>query len=205
MASHRDYFSRKVHSLLGVIPIGLFLIVHLTVNYYIVDGVESYNKAAEFMESLPYLYFLEVALIALPMLFHGVYGVYYAFLGSINSNRYSYARNWMYLFQRFTGVFLVIFISWHVWETRLAKLRGVEVNAEMMQNIVDNPLMLLFYIVGILSATFHFANGLWSFAITWGITQSPRSQRFMSYVSGAVFLALSFVGIRSILTFAGIL
>ncbi|WP_370149588.1 succinate dehydrogenase, partial [Exiguobacterium profundum] len=152
-----------------------------------------------------YLYFLEVTIIALPMIFHGVYGVYYAFLGSINSNRYSYARNWLYLFQRFTGVFLVIFIAWHVWETRLAKLRGVEVNAEMMQNIVDNPLMLIFYIVGILSATFHFANGLWSFSITWGITQSPRSQRLMSYVSGVVFLALSFVGIRSILTFAGIL
>ncbi|UTT42087.1 MULTISPECIES: succinate dehydrogenase cytochrome b558 subunit [Exiguobacterium] len=205
MAARRDYFSRKVHSLLGVIPIGLFLIVHLSVNYYIVDGVESFNKAAKFMESLPYLYFLEVTVIALPMIFHGVYGVYYAFLGSINTNRYSYARNWMYMIQRFTGVFLVIFIAWHVWETRLAKLRGVEVNAEMMQNIVDNPLMLIFYIVGILSATFHFANGLWSFAITWGITQSPRSQRFMSYVSGVVFLALSFVGIRSILTFAGIL
>ncbi|MCT4789840.1 succinate dehydrogenase, partial [Exiguobacterium mexicanum] len=42
MASQRDYFSRKVHSLLGVIPIGLFLIVHLSVNYYIVDGVESF-------------------------------------------------------------------------------------------------------------------------------------------------------------------
>ena len=87
MAAHRDYFSRKVHSLLGVIPIGLFLIVHLSVNYYIVDGVESFNKAAKFMENLPYLYFLEVTIIALPMIFHGVYGVYYAFLGSINTNR----------------------------------------------------------------------------------------------------------------------
>lgn len=78
---------------------------------------------------------------------------------------------------------------------------GTEVNFDMMANIVDNPLMLIFYIIGIVSATFHLANGLWSFCVSWGITVSPRSQQINTYVTMAIFLALSYVGIRAILAF----
>jgi succinate dehydrogenase / fumarate reductase cytochrome b subunit len=70
-----------------------------------------------------------------------------------------------------------------------------------MQNILDNPFMFAFYVVGVVSAIFHFANGLWSFFISWGITVSPRSQRISTYVTMILFLALSFVGIRSLLAF----
>ncbi len=157
------------------------------------------------MGNVPYRLFLEIFVIFIPIILHGVYGVYIAFTGSANTGRYTYFRNWMYVLQRFSGVFLVVFITWHVWETRIAAAMGTPVDASMMQNIVDNGFMLAFYIVGILATTFHLANGLWTFCITWGITQSPASQRAMSYVAALVFIGLSFVGVRSILTFAGVL
>ncbi len=47
----------------------------------------------------------------------------------------------------------------------------------MMDEIVANPLMLAFYIVGILSATFHLSNGIWSFLVSWGITQSTNNHK----------------------------
>lgn len=205
MANHRDFVGRKIHSLLGVIPIGLFLLSHFTTNYFIVRGEEDFNKAAEVVGSVPYRLFLEVFVIFIPIILHGIYGVYIAFTGSANTGRYTYFRNWMYVLQRFSGIFLVVFITWHVWETRIAAAMGTEVDASMMQNIVDNGFMLAFYIVGILATTFHLANGLWTFCITWGITQSPASQKAMSYVAALVFIGLSFVGVRSILTFAGVL
>lgn len=202
MAGNREFFHRRLHSLLGVIPVGLFLIMHLMLNYNATKGPEAFNKAAGFMESLPFLLFLEFAFIYIPILFHAIYGVYIAFTAKANVGRFGKFRNWMFVLQRFTGVFLIIFIAWHVWETRLAKaFFGTEVNFDMMANIVDNPLMLTFYIIGIVSATFHLANGLWSFCVSWGITVSPRSQQINTYVTMAIFLALSYVGIRAILAF----
>ncbi len=171
-------------------------------NYNATKGPEAFNKAAGFMENLPFLLFLEFAFIYIPIVFHAIYGVYIAFTAKPNVGRFGKFRNWMFVLQRFTGIFLIIFIAWHVWETRLAKaFFGTEVNFDMMANIVDNPLMLIFYIIGIVSATFHLANGLWSFCVSWGITVSPRSQQINTYVTMAIFLALSYVGIRAILAF----
>ena len=33
------------------------------------------------------------------------------------------------------------------------------------------------YLIGITAAVFHFANGIWTFAITWGIAISREAQR----------------------------
>ena len=105
------------------------------------------------------------------------------------------------MLQRVSGVFLLIFIAWHVWETRIAAAFGAEVNYNMMADILSSPFMLVFYILGVVAATFHFANGLWSFAVSWGITVTPRSQKISTYVTIIIFFALTFVGIRAILAF----
>ncbi|MFD3445388.1 succinate dehydrogenase cytochrome b558 subunit [Microbacteriaceae bacterium 4G12] len=197
----REYAKRKWHSLLGVIPVGVFLTQHLVINHFATEGAESFNKAAGFMEVLPFRYFLEIFIIFLPLLYHAVYGLYIAFTAKNNVSSYGYFRNWMFMLQRFTGIFLVIFIAWHVWETRIQAQLGQAVNFEMMHNILSNPAMLAFYMVGVISAVFHFANGLWSFCISWGITVSPRSQRVVTYITMAIFFALSTVGIRALLAF----
>ncbi|WNF35974.1 succinate dehydrogenase cytochrome b558 subunit [Bacillaceae bacterium IKA-2] len=201
MAGNREFMYRKLHSLLGVIPVGLFLVVHLTVNYFATRGAESYNAATHFMESLPFRYVLEIFVIFLPLLFHAIYGLYIAFQAKHNTNSYSYLRNWMFRLQRTSGVITVIFLAWHVWETRIAALRGATVDFNMMAQIVSNPYILAFYIVGIVAATFHFANGLWSFMVSWGITITPRSQLISTYVTLGVFIAITYVGISSILAF----
>lgn len=204
MSSNREFLYRRLHSLLGVIPIGAFLIVHLTVNWFATRGVEDYNQAASFMESLPLRYVMEAFIIFIPIILHAVYGLYIAFQARNNTSKYSYFRNWMFRLQRVSGVLVLIFVTWHVWETRIAAQFGAEVNFQMMEDIVSNPAALIAYIIGITATTFHFANGLWSFGVTWGITISPKSQRISSYVTIGVFLALTFMGVRSILAFAGI-
>lgn len=201
MVASRDYISRRVHSLLGVIPIGAFVILHFVVNHYATVGPEAFNKASAFMESLPFLIWLEWILIYLPLIFHGIYGLYIAFQGSSNVGNNRFLRNWMYLLQRITGVFLVIFIAWHIWQTRIAMAMGTPLNFQMMADILANPFFLVFYIVGVLSAVFHFSNGLWSFLVTWGVTVTPRSQVISTYVMLVIFIILSWIGIRAILAF----
>ncbi len=200
---HREFGYRRLHSLLGVIPVGLFLIVHLVVNYFAVYGEESFNKASEFMESLPFLIVLEFVLIYLPILFHAILGVYIVFVSKNNYTKYGYFRNWMYFLQRVTGIITFIYIVWHVWETRIQIWLGnASLDFSLMENILSNPVMFWVYIIGLISTTFHFANGLWSFLVSWGFTQSPRSQKIATYVTLIIFLVISYIGVRSLLTFA---
>lgn len=201
MTANREFFYRRLHSLLGVIPVGLYLTVHLVVNHFATQGEEAYNKAVEFMGSLPFLIFLEIFVIYLPILYHAIYGLYIAFTAKNNVKRYGTFRNWMFVLQRITGVITLIFIAWHVWETRIAAAFGAEVNFDMMADIVSNPAMLWFYIICIVGAVFHFANGLWSFFVSWGITVSPRSQQISTYVTLGFFVVLSIIGVRAILAF----
>ncbi|MBD7962547.1 succinate dehydrogenase cytochrome b558 subunit [Fictibacillus norfolkensis] len=201
MAGSRDFFNRRIHSLLGVIPIGIFLVQHLVVNHFATRDAEAFNKAAHFMESLPFRIFLETFVIYLPILFHAVYGLYITFQAKNNVTRYGYFRNMMFLVQRITGVITLVFIAWHVWETRVQAAFGQEVNFDMMADILSSPFMVAFYLVGVLSAVFHFANGLWSFFVSWGLTVSPRSQKISTYVTMGVFVALAIVSVRTIFAF----
>jgi succinate dehydrogenase / fumarate reductase cytochrome b subunit len=201
MAGNREFLSRRLHSLLGVIPIGLFLMQHLVVNHFATGGAESFNKASDFMGNLPFKIVLETVIIYLPILFHAIYGLYIAFTAKNNAGKYSYFRNWMFLLQRVSGVITLIFITWHVWQTRVAAAFGAHVNYDMMADILSSPFMLVFYLIGVISTIFHFANGLWSFLVSWGITVSPRSQVISTYFTIGVFVVLTIVGVRAILAF----
>ncbi len=201
MSRESDFYLRRLHSLLGIIPVGLFLVQHLVINHFATRGAESFNAASDFMGNLPFVLFLEWFVIYLPLMFHAFYGVYIAFTAKNNVQRYGTFRNWMFMLQRITGVLLVVFIAWHIYQTRIQKALGAEVNFDMMADIFSSPFMLVFYIVGVLAATFHLANGLWSFLVTWGVTQSPRSQKIVSYITIGIFIILSVIGIQSIFAF----
>lgn len=201
MAGNREFFNRRLHSLLGVIPVGIFLAQHLVINHFATNGVESFNKAAGFMGNLPFRIFLETFIIFLPLLFHAIYGLYIAFTANNNTGRYGFFRNWMFTLQRVSGVITLVFVSWHVWETRIAAEFGAKVDFQMMADILSSPLMFWFYAIGIISTVFHFANGLWSFLVSWGITVTPRSQLISTYVTIAIFVALSYIGISTLYAF----
>jgi succinate dehydrogenase / fumarate reductase cytochrome b subunit len=174
---------------------------HLVVNHFATGGAESFNKASDFMGNLPFKIVLETVIIYLPILFHAIYGLYIAFTAKNNAGKYSYFRNWMFLLQRVSGVITLIFITWHVWQTRVAAAFGAHVNYDMMADILSSPFMLVFYLIGVISTIFHFANGLWSFLVSWGITVSPRSQVISTYFTIGVFVVLTIVGVRAILAF----
>ena len=69
---------------------------------------------------------------------------------------------------------------------------GKEVNYDLMHETLQHPGWAIFYIICIIAVVFHFANGLWSFLVTWGGLQSPKSQRVFTWVSLIVFLVISY-------------
>lgn len=202
-----SYFYRKLHSLLGVIPVGAFLIEHLLTNYSAYhEGHEGFVEKVQWLNGLPLVFFLELFGIWLPILYHGIYGLYVAYTARNNPKRYGYFRNWMFTMQRVTGVITLLFIAWHVFETRVQVSLGNVTHEELgvrMHDIVTQPWAFTLYVIGVVSASFHFANGMWSFLVSWGITIGPRSQRISTYVWMGVFVVMSVMFILALSAFAG--
>ncbi|MDA8441866.1 MAG: succinate dehydrogenase, partial [Peptococcaceae bacterium] len=142
-------------------------------------------------------FIVELIVIFLPILFHAIYGLIVVYGSGVNTLRYKYYRNWFYVLQRLTGLLTLIFIAYHVFALRFSGLSPVD-TVQSLVAFVKTPFGLIFYVVGVLSAIFHFANGLWAFFITWGITIGPRSQKIATYFCSAVFIVLAVVGMTSL-------
>lgn len=197
--SMQSFFIRRLHSLTGVLPIGAFLAEHFFTNSFAMFGPEVYNSKIEFFMGLPYILVIEVCLIWIPILFHGLYGLYVVYTGQVNSCRYNFFRNGMYLLQRLTGVVAFCFIVYHVYATRISGLlTGQHASFELVQQSLQNPLILAFYILGIVSASYHLGNGLFGFLITWGIAIGEKTQRAVSILCALVSVGLAGFGLAAL-------
>ncbi|MFC5405564.1 succinate dehydrogenase cytochrome b558 subunit [Cohnella soli] len=206
MASN-SYLPRKLHSLLGVIPLGLFIVEHAITNYSAFEGgKERFDKSINNLNEMPLLFFLELFVIWLPILFHGVYGLYVAYQSNLNTGRFSYGRNWAFAAQRITGVITFIFVAWHFYETRFQLVLGNVRHEDLgsrMNEIFQNPVALTAYVIGVVAAMFHFANGLWAFLVSWGITVGPRAQKISSNICMVIFVILTALFLLSIVALSG--
>jgi len=193
----RKFLLRRLHSLSGVFPIGAYLAFHLLIaNAQVIGGPAAFDKAVESIAGVPapMLLGIEILFIYLPLLFHGLYGFVRAREGSVeNALHQDWLTSYLYGLQRLTGIVAFFFIAYHAWTTRgqhyfSAYLTGVQahIGFEYMQQQLASSLRLAWYVVGTACAIFHFANGLWTFCVTWGITVSERSQRAARFASAAV-------------------
>ncbi|GAW92811.1 succinate dehydrogenase cytochrome b558 subunit [Calderihabitans maritimus] len=196
------FVTRKVHSLAGVVPLTVFLFEHLYLNSFALKGAEAYNQKIAFMKGLPYLGFIELVFIFMPLLFHSIYGIYVVYLSKNNVLQYPYYRNWLFYLQRLTAIVTLVFVSIHIYSLRFANLLyGKEVSFAAMQELLLNPWVLAFYVIGVIATVFHMSNGLWGFLVSWGIAVGPRAQQVLSAVCGMIFILLSYVGINALMAF----
>lgn len=196
--NNREFLWRRLHTLSGVIPVGLFLLEHLFTNSTALRGPSAYNEAVDAIQTLPLLHVIEFIFIFLPIAYHGVFGLYVAFVSGYNAGQYSWGRNMLFAIQRITGVITFVFIIFHLWTTRFS---GNAPTFDMVHSLVTNPAYFWFMVVGIVAATFHFSNGLWSFGIHWGLTVGARAQRVTAWVTMIVFIVLAGVGVASLIAF----
>ncbi|MFD1886544.1 succinate dehydrogenase cytochrome b558 subunit [Paenibacillus wenxiniae] len=204
----KGFYARRLHSLLGIIPLGLFFIEHMITNFSAYEGgKESFDQGVAFLNGLPLVLFLEIVFIFLPLLYHGIYGLYIAYQAKPNNNHFGNERNWRYTLQRVTGVITFIYVAWHVYDTRFQVALGNVTHEQLggiMHNIMTNPATFVLYAIGVVSASFHFSNGLWSFLVTWGITVGPRAQRVSSYICMTIFVVVAVMFILSMVAFRNV-
>ena len=191
-----SFYLKRLFSIAGIFPIGAFLLQHFFSNAYVFLGPEAYNAHTDFLTGLPLVVFLELAFIYMPILFHAALGLVIIYRGENNFVEYGYPRNWMYFGQRITGIVALVFIGVHAYSTRIQSfLSGTSFHYADMQAILLNPYWFWFYMIGVVAVCFHFANGIWSFLATWGVTVGPKSQRLAATCSWVLFVGLSGLGV----------
>ncbi|MFZ0746906.1 MAG: succinate dehydrogenase [Terracidiphilus sp.] len=201
-----SFLWHKLHSLLGVIPIGAFLIEHLLSNFEALKGPVAYGAQVKFLNSLPLVRVLEWVFIFLPLLYHGLYGLWIWLRGKSNIVYYPWAGNWMYVAQRYTGLVAFAYILQHVIRQRFM---GVSLPDHpyaafaKVQHELANPCMLAIYVIAMVAVCWHFAYGIWLFAAKWGITPGATARKRFGYVCAALGVALAIMGIASIWAFVG--
>lgn len=222
---NRHYFLlRRLHSLTGILPIGVFLIAHLVTNSSLAwgkfglraegvglgvqeGGYQYFQKEVAWINTqVPHLLLIEITLWV-SIAFHSVLGVYYARTGRSNTSRYAYQDNRRYTLQRVSGYFGILFIFYHVATLRWGWTFLVPGGTKWSHDFSTSTLVAalqgstegwtaaglavsLFYFLGISLLVFHFANGLWTAAITWGLTVSEQAQKRWGVVCAGLGVAL---------------
>jgi len=197
------FLLRRLHSLSGIIPVGLFVIFHLFTNMQMAFSGEAFQHEVDFIHSLPALLFLEIGLWV-GIGFHAALGLVYTFTGRANVRHYTYWDNIRYTLQRITGILALIFIFLHIatlrwrldffgWYTPFyPHYEGVDMAMPLTAHALQKHwLVPVLYFIGVMSAIFHWANGLWTAAISWGLTLSQPAMQRWGQVCAGLFIVLT--------------
>ncbi len=202
----RHYLAlRRLHSLLGIFPIGVYLFAHLVTNSSILwgrwfnsshlpedqleqlaaaglaadAGVETFQHEVNWIHGLPALVLIEFGVLFLPIAFHALLGIWFTLGASSNVRQYGYPGNWRYTLQRVTGYIGVVYVIMHITSLRfgwtywglMPKFEPAAAASttaiHFQQSTLGALLMAVLYLVCVLSLVYHFANGLWTAALTW--------------------------------------
>jgi len=206
----RTFVLRKLHQLTGIMPLGLFLLEHFYTNSKAITGAANFNNAVKDLQSIPYILFVEIGGIFIPLIYHAVYGLVITAEARPNNLSYPYPRNWFYTIQRVTGIILFFFITFHVLNFRFGLIPGLNTRSvathpdaafAIVQGEFVNPIIFVVYLIGIFSTVWHLANGIWLFLVDWGITIGERAQRLTGYACIVFGLFLLAVGINAAVAF----
>ena len=215
-----EFLIRRLHSLSGLLPVGAYMVVHLTTNASIMNGPKAFQNLVYQIHSLGnILPVVEWCFIFLPILFHAIVGVVIVMGGKTNTGSYTYMANWRYTLQRISGMVALVFIGYHVlhmhgiihaesWinfmnQIGFARFSPYNAASTVAESFQSNLLVPLLYVIGVAACVFHFANGLWAMGITWGVWTSPASQKRALYACsglGAIVMVIALSAVAGFMT-----
>lgn len=191
------------------------MVVHLLVNASVVESPATYQKNVYQIHSLGGLLpVVEWVFIFIPILFHGILGVVFVMGGIPNTSNYTYEANVRYTLQRVTGMIAFVFIAIHVFhmhgwfhadiwlESVVYPFGGAQFKAYNAASTsgmaLQNWVMVIIYLIGVLASVFHLANGIWTMGITWGVWTSSQAQARALAVCGMFGVLLAVVGVMAL-------
>jgi succinate dehydrogenase / fumarate reductase, cytochrome b subunit len=204
----RSFLWRRLHSLSGIFPVGAFLLEHFISNAFATNGPPAYTDEVKFLTGIPFLVWVEVLFIYIPIAYHSLYGFWIWYRGESNVGEYPFIGNWGYMLQRWSGAILFFYIVWH---TATMRWMGHHIVGDpgyaftkVQLALQGHPYAVAGYCLGIICASLHFSYGIWLFCAKWGITTGAKGRRNCGFACAGIcvlFLVLGFASLRAFFKF----
>jgi succinate dehydrogenase / fumarate reductase cytochrome b subunit len=182
----------KLGSLLAVAPLGVWTIAHVWNNLSVFKGGPAWQEDVT-AHRQPVALALTAVVVLAPLLFHTLWGLGRLRTARPNNLRYGYFENLKYLLQRLSALGVLAFLGAHLWlaflQPRLVEHRAepfADIAAEMHHHLPT----LIVYVLGTLGVAYHLGNGLYGFAMSWGLGASRRSLRGFQMAGVVLFVVM---------------
>lgn len=191
---------KQVVAITGLMLV-VYVIGHLAGNLLLYLGPQAFNGYAHKLEGLrPGLYVIEVALL-LVFVIH-IYFTALVIWENIQSRPKRYKvygesgpRSWATRLRMYTGVYILLFVVWHICDFTLIDKHGPRsmINGQSLGlygvvfNSFSDPLHSILYIMAMMCLGLHLSHGIQSFAQTFG-WEGPKIKGF----SDAAALMIAF-------------
>jgi succinate dehydrogenase / fumarate reductase cytochrome b subunit len=192
---------RRIFSLTGVAPLGIFVLVHVAVNAVALRGESAYAAAVDALGAIPALALLELLFVDLPLAVHAVLGLWLWMMRPATLGSIAYPAG-VRPAMRATAIGALAFVIWHAASLRL-RVSGGELHGGALATLLVRDLSSTWkgvpwrgvaYLVGSACVVFHFVAGAWGVyaASSFGRARArnPRVAGWVAAVGGAVLWLL---------------
>jgi len=191
----RSFLLARLGSLFSILPLGVWTLFHLWANLAAFTGARAWQEDVTGHASVASSALVSF-FVLMPLLWHMCWGIARMLRSrpTVGDTRFSNIR---YIVQRLSAIGLLGFLGAHLYLAWFSP-RFLEHQPESFRDIAAHmhhhlPTTIV-YALGILAVAYHLANGLWSFAMGWGLTVSRNSQDWMQRVMLVLFVLFLAIG-----------
>ncbi len=186
-----SFLRARLASVLAVAPLGAWTVVHVWNNLAVYQGGQAWEQSVQTHNPVSTLVVSIVVLV--PLVLHTIWGLGRLTNFKPNNGNYNYFNNLKYILQRASAVGVLLFILAHLF-LAFFQPRFLEGHPEPFREIAYemrfNKPTLPVYLLGTLGVAYHLANGIYTFAMGWGITTGRNGLRNVQIVSWVIFVAM---------------
>jgi succinate dehydrogenase/fumarate reductase cytochrome b subunit (b558 family) len=190
-------FVRRVLSVTGIVPLGVFLLGHLALNARALRGDAAFTRGILVLHRVPALALFEWLLLLAPLLLHAGIGTWLVLTKRPLAPTSPYPPA-LRTAVRATGIAAFAFLAMHLPELRFrmpaARLTGHELSTVLVADLSSTwhgvPWRGVAYLVGTACVTFHFASGLWALVVTTREGMSAVARKGTAWAAAAIGAAI---------------
>jgi succinate dehydrogenase / fumarate reductase cytochrome b subunit len=195
-ARRANFIAERLGSALAILPLGVWTLIHLWNNLAAFQGAPAWQTAVTEYPH-PFAEAIALAIVLVPLVWHVIWGITRIGQTRPNYPRYGFFVNLKFMLQRLSAVGVLLFLGAHLWLAFLKPrlLEGqVEPFSDISHEMHFHRPTLLVYILGVLGIAYHFANGLHTAMMGWGVATTKRALQRSQIVAWIVFIVMLLMG-----------
>ncbi len=193
----------RIHSLLGLVPLLGFVLVHVLQTSAAPRGRHAFTLAQTGAEGTAPSLTLEALLVLLPLAAHFALGVVLWRRGG-HDDPGPYTSAGMRRVQRYAGAIVAVFLAVHVAQTYGLEVggAGAAVIYDVLRDDLGRPAYTVLYVIGLTALSFHVGIGVAASASRLGIARTPEAGRVARVLGAVLAVAVWLVSVNTLAHFA---